>query len=115
MEDFKYFKVNKSKERILKSLEELTLENKFVQAIENNCPSLVKYCIKQGIDLSQFGDWAIEYSYNFKQKEIVKILKKEKVKLYKLELLNALVLRPVFLGTFNENGDFKQLAVLGSQ
>ena len=53
MNDFKWIKP-KSKDKIDELLSNLTLEEKFKMAIDNNCMWLVKECVKNGVDIDRF-------------------------------------------------------------
>jgi hypothetical protein len=64
IEDFEFFKP-KSKERILESIENMSIEEKFDKAIENNIKWLAEDCIEKGLD----------YIYIFKSLLIIEINK----------------------------------------
>jgi hypothetical protein len=76
IDDLIYFKP-KSKEKILKALENDTLEQKFNKAIENNISWLVEMCIEEGIDPSKNNNWALRTSISNGSLETVKIILKD--------------------------------------
>jgi hypothetical protein len=74
---FKYFK-GPSKERILKNLEGKSLKMKFILALQNNVPWLVKDCIKEGADPTIYNNSPIIEASRDGFEKIVKILLKDK-------------------------------------
>ena len=73
MTEFVYIK-SKSKEKILKSLENLTPEDKFKKSIENNVIWLYELCLSDGFDPSFDDNWALRYSSFNKNYKLFELL-----------------------------------------
>jgi len=74
-----YFK-GPSKERILDSIKNLSLEKKFELALENDAYWLIEQCLDNGVDPSLFNNRAIRFaSYDGKYDLCLRLLKDPRV------------------------------------
>jgi len=73
LKDTTYFK-GPSRDRIEKFVVGLSLEEKFQVAIKNSCIWLVKQCLDDGVDPSDYDNWAIWMAAKCGHLEIVRFL-----------------------------------------
>ena len=80
--DFGFIKPDK--ERMMKSLSELSPLDMFYKSIKNNFVSGIKKSIERGVDPSHAANFAIDWTFQLKFYDIVKELLKDKRVLDKL-------------------------------